>query len=95
MPKYNAANTRIKREYFIYLKEAMRRDESSIDAVAKALARFEEANGHKDFRKFHKQQAIAFKKKLDTQTHSHERSPQNKQWKGHGWVKPISFTKTL
>lgn len=67
MPKHNAANTRIKREYFIYLKEAMRRDESSIDAVAKALSRFEEANGHKDFRKFHKQQAMAFKKKLDTQ----------------------------
>jgi integrase len=67
MAKHNAANTRIKREYFQYLKEAMRRDESSIDAVAKALSRFEEANGHKDFRKFHKQQAMAFKKKLDTQ----------------------------
>lgn len=66
MAKHNAANTRIKREYFQYLKEAMRRDESSIDAVAKALSRFEEANGHKDFRKFHKQQAMAFKKKLDT-----------------------------
>lgn len=67
MAKHNPANTRIKRDYFQYLKEAMRRDESSIDAVAKALSRFEEANGHKDFRKFHKQQAMAFKKKLDTQ----------------------------
>ncbi len=67
MAKHNAANTRIKREYFQYLKEAMRRDESSIDAVAKALSRFEEANGHKDFRKFHKQQAMAFKRKLGTQ----------------------------
>lgn len=67
MTKHSAANTRIKREYFQYLKEAMRRDESSIDAVAKALSRFEEATGFKDFRKFHKQQAMAFKKKLDTQ----------------------------
>ena len=59
MAKHNAANTRIKREYFQYLKEAMRRDEASIDAVAKALSRFEEANGHKDFGRFHREQAVA------------------------------------
>lgn len=65
MPKPNAQNTRIKREYFDYLKEARRRDEASIDQVAKALARFEEATGHKDFRKFHREQAKAFKRRLD------------------------------
>lgn len=65
MARHNAANTRIKREYFDYLKEAMRRDEASIDQVAKALARFEEATGHKDFKKFHREQAKAFKRKLD------------------------------
>jgi integrase len=68
MPKHNAANTRIKREYYQYLKEAKGRDESSIDALAKSLARFEDANGHKDFKNFHRQQAIAFKSKLDAQT---------------------------
>jgi integrase len=68
MAKHNAANARIKREYFIYLKEAQRRDEGSIDSVAKALARFEEANGHKDFKTFHRAQAVAFKHKLDKQT---------------------------
>ena len=62
MPRHNAANTRIKREYFDYLKEAMRRDEVSIDQVAKAIARFEEASGHKDFKKFHREQAKAFKR---------------------------------
>ena len=67
MAKHNAANARIKREYFTYLKEAQRRDETSIDAVAKALARFEEANGHKDFKSFHRAQAVAFKHKLDKQ----------------------------
>jgi hypothetical protein len=61
MAKHNAANTRIKRDYFTWLKEAQRRDEASIDAVAKALARFEVANGHKDFKAFHKAQAVAFK----------------------------------
>lgn len=64
MPKHNAQNTRIKREYFDFLKEAMRRDEASIDAVAKALARFEAANGNKDFKKFRREQAKAFKAKL-------------------------------
>ncbi len=67
MAKHNAANTRIKREYFDYLKEAMRRDEASIDQVAKALSRFEEATGYKDFKKFHREQAKAFKRKLDTE----------------------------
>src|SRR3546814_8660648 len=67
MAKHNAANARIKREYFTYLKEAQRRDEGSIDAMAKALARFEEANGHKDFKTFHRAQAVAFKHKPDKQ----------------------------
>lgn len=67
MPKTNAANARIKREYFQYLKEAGRRSEASIDAVAKALDRFEQANGNKDFARFHRQQAVAFKRKLDAE----------------------------
>lgn len=68
MAKHNPANTRIKREYFDYLKEAMRRDEASIDQVAKAISRFEAAIGHKDFKKFHREQAKAFKRRLDTET---------------------------
>jgi site-specific recombinase XerD len=67
MPKHNAANARIKHKYFEWLKHAQRRDEGSIDAVAKALARFEETNGHKDFNAFHRAQAVAFKLKLDKQ----------------------------
>ena len=67
MAKHNAANERIKRDYFRYLKEANRRSVASIDAVAKALARFDEANGYKDWRKFRIEQAVAFKAKLDKQ----------------------------
>lgn len=67
MAKHNAANARIKREYFQYLKEAGRRSEASIDAVAKALDRFEQTNGHKDFRSFRREQAVAFKRKLDAE----------------------------
>lgn len=54
MARHSAANTRIKREYFHYLKHAQRRDEQSIDQVAKAIARFEEAIGNKEFKKFHR-----------------------------------------
>ena len=68
MAKHNAANARIKREYFQYLKEAQRRNEASIDAVAKALGRFDTANGYKDFKTFHREQAVAFKRKLDGQS---------------------------
>jgi integrase len=68
MTKHNPANERIKRAYFVYLREARRRNDVSIDGVAKALARFEDATGHRDFGKFHREQAVAFKRKLDQQT---------------------------
>jgi integrase len=67
MPKHNGANARIKHCYFQYLREARGRSVASVDAVAKALARFDEANGHKDFKSFHREQAVAFKGKLDKQ----------------------------
>lgn len=75
MAKHNAANTRIKREYFHYLKEARRRDDKSIDQVAKAIARFEEATLHKDFKRFHREQAVAFKKRLDTEKNARTGKP--------------------
>lgn len=75
MARHNPANTRIKRDYFDYLKEANRRDEASIDAVAKALARFESATGGKDFKQFHREQAKAFKRKLDGETNARTGKP--------------------
>lgn len=67
MAKNNPANERIKRAYFIYLREARRRSDKSVDEVAKALSRFEEATGWKQFARFHREQAVAFKRKLDGQ----------------------------
>ncbi|MCW5601777.1 hypothetical protein [Nitrosomonas sp.] len=63
MTRHNTENERIKRKYFAYLKEAMR----TVDAVAKALARFEAHTKYKDFKAFHFEQAIAFKKRLAEQ----------------------------
>ncbi len=67
MTTHNANNERNKRRYFAYLKEAKRHSESTVDSVAKTLARFEVATKHRDFRKFHSEQAIAFKRRLAEQ----------------------------
>lgn len=67
MTKHNPENERIKRKYFAYLKEAMRNSEPTVDAAAKALARFEGHTKHKNFKAFHYEQAIAFKKYLAEQ----------------------------
>src|SRR5271154_1725587 len=62
MTKHNAHNERTKHDYFAYLKEAKRQSESTVDAYAKALDRFEIYTKHRDFKLFHPAQAIAFKK---------------------------------
>ena len=67
MKTHNAENERIKRRYFAYLKEARRQSEQSVDAVAKAMTRFEEYTKLRDFKAFHYQQAVAFKNYLAEQ----------------------------
>jgi integrase len=62
--KRHPENERIKRRYLQFLKDAKGRDEASIDAAAKAIARFEEHSKCRDFRKFHIEQARAFKAHL-------------------------------
>lgn len=64
---HNANNERIKHDYFLYLKQARRQSEASIDAVAKALDRFESYNKYRDFKVFHIKQAVAFKAHLADQ----------------------------
>jgi integrase/recombinase XerD len=64
MPTHHPDNERVKRQYFAFLKEARRQSEDSVDAVAKALARFEADTHHRDFRAFHYEQAVAFKRRL-------------------------------
>ncbi len=67
MEKHNPANERIKRKYFVFLNEAKRHSEPTVDAAAKALGRFEGYTGYRDFKAFHFEQAIAFKKYLGEQ----------------------------
>ena len=67
MTKHNPENERIKRKYLGYLEEAKRYSGPTVDAAAKALSRFEEYTRHRDFKAFHYQQAVAFKKHLAEQ----------------------------
>ena len=68
MTKHNPENERIKRKFFAYLKEAKRHSEQTVDTAAKALSRFEEDTRCRDFKAFHFEQAIAFKRHLAEQT---------------------------
>ena len=67
MKIHNPNNERIKRKYFIFLKEAKRYSESMIDAAAKALNRFEVYSKFRDFKTFHSNLAISFKRHLAEQ----------------------------
>lgn len=62
--KINEDNERIKRSYLIYLREAKRCDHSTVDKVAEAILRFESSTGYKSFKRFHIEQATAFKRGL-------------------------------
>lgn len=64
--KFNEENERIKRRYFVWLREAKRCDITTVDKAAEAIARFEKCTGFKPFKRFHIEQATAFKRSLET-----------------------------
>lgn len=66
--KRHPQNERVKRRYLQFLREVKGRDAASIDGVAKALERFDSYNRYRDLRKFHIEQAQAFKANLAEQT---------------------------
>jgi integrase/recombinase XerD len=78
MSKHNANNVRVNRKYYIFLKEAKRQDESTIDGVAKAINRFEQYTKFKDFKLFHHQQAVSFKTHLANQKNKTTNKPLSK-----------------
>lgn len=68
MTTCNAQNERLKRRYLEYMREARGQSEASLDAIGKALNRFEVYTRFKDFRAFHIAQATGFKAHLADQT---------------------------
>jgi integrase len=64
MTTYNEENERVKREYMEHLRGAMGLSDATVDAVAKAIHRFEVFTKFRSFRKFHIDQAKAFRIQL-------------------------------
>lgn len=62
--KSNPANDRIKRDYLLYLTEAKQRANSTAEQARRAIDRYEEYTGYKDFSTFNAEQAMGFKKHL-------------------------------
>ena len=75
MTKCNTQNERIKRAYFTYLEEAKGKASSSVDQVAAAIADFERSTKYQDFKKFHIEQAKAFKANLAKQLNKETGKP--------------------
>lgn len=67
MKKYNPKNERIKREYFLYLKEAKVVSGQTIDNIRKSIDRYEKYTKYEDFSRFNKHKASAFKKHFGNQ----------------------------
>jgi len=78
MKTHSAQNERIKRAYFIYLAEAQGFSESTLDALAKALNRFETYTKFRDFKAFHIEQAQGFKANLAERMSLHTKEPLSK-----------------
>lgn len=63
--KHSEENERIKRSYRLHLKAARGLSDASIDVANAAIHRFEESTAFRPFKKFHFEQAIAFRRWLD------------------------------
>lgn len=68
MAKRNAHNTRIKRRYLDWLRQARGLSESSVDRAAASVDRWLDYLKGADLRRFHSDKAIAFKKGLEQET---------------------------
>jgi integrase len=66
MLTHNPENERLKREYLGYLRDAKGLSEQSLDLAAKSIHRFEVFTKFRSFRKFHIEQAKAFRRHLAT-----------------------------
>lgn len=65
MPRNTSDDLRTKRRYLLWLGEAKGLSEASIDKAAAAIDRWTGFIGGADFRRFHTEKAVAFKRSLE------------------------------
>lgn len=68
MQKVNVENEKIKHKYYEFLKESQGYSELTINAIKKAIYRYEEFSGFEDFSRFNQKRAVEFKKWLEVKT---------------------------
>ncbi|MBE0455498.1 MAG: site-specific integrase [Roseovarius sp.] len=73
--KFNEDNERVKRRYLHFLREAKRSDVATVDKAAGAILRFERSTGFKPFKRFHIEQAVAFKRHLSSEKNARTGAP--------------------
>jgi integrase len=74
VPRDSSDNLRVKRRYLLWLAEAKGLSEASIDKAAAAIDRWIAYAGGADFRRFHTEKAVAFKRALERE-HSKAGAP--------------------
>jgi len=75
MPKRTPENERVKYRYAIYMREARRYDDQSVDAALAAIHRFEANTNFRDFKTFRQEQAVSFKHHLAKQLNARTGKP--------------------
>jgi integrase len=75
MSRHNPENERVKRAYRLHLQHARGMSEPSMDVSTAAIHRFEESTGFRSFKKFHHEQAIAFRRSLSGATGARSGKP--------------------
>jgi integrase len=78
MSRHNPENERIKRAYRLHLQHARGMSEPSMDVSTAAIHRFEESTGFRSFKRFHHEQAIAFRRSLNDATSARTGNPLSK-----------------
>lgn len=78
MRKFDPENERLKLEYQDHLRHAEGLDHKTIDKAMAAIRQFEESTGCASFKRFRKDQAIAFKDWLDTARNQRTGKPLSK-----------------
>jgi integrase/recombinase XerD len=73
--KFSEENERIKRHYMQFLREAKRCDQATVDKAADAILRFERSTSFKPFKRFHIEQAMAFKRQLEADRNTRTGKP--------------------
>lgn len=76
--KFSEDNERIKRRYLQFLREAKRSDIATVDKAADAILRFERSTSYKPFKRFHIEQAVAFKNRLSNEKNARTGEPLSK-----------------